>query len=480
MAFGVALAGWLNRRYCLPIAAMSLLIALIAAVRLVIEVMTDGVVTYQMAGWPEPIGIAYTVDALNAIVLVVVSAVALVNLIGTSQIVMRNYADRLGPFYTLYVLHVTGLLGIVITADAFNLFVLLEITSISGYALIGMGRTHASLASLNYIFMGTIGASFYLLGVGYLYLITGSLNMADIAAILPSFYTSKVVLAAFVICMTGLLIKMALFPLHGWLSNAYFFAPSVVSGLIAPLTTKVMIYVMIRISLNVFTAPYVFEKVSVSHAIVWLAILAIVIGSFLALSQRSLKRMLTYIVIAEVGYMVGGFWLANRIAITGAILHIVKDAAMTLCVFLAACSLRFKQTSDWFENLKGVFRKQPVTMAALVVGALSIIGVPPTCGFFSKWYLISGGIAAGHYAFVAALLFSSLVNAVLFFRVFEVGYFEPFSGPGHGPPAEQISEAPLSMLASLLVVSAGLIMLGIYSEDIVTKIIESAIPIEMS
>jgi multicomponent Na+:H+ antiporter subunit D len=254
----------------------------------------------------------------------------------------------------------------------------------------------------------------------------------------------------------------------------------VVSGLIAPLTTKVMIYVMVRIALTVFTPAYTFGTLGISQAVVWLAVIAIVMGSFMALSQKSLKKMLTYIVIAEVGYMVGGFWLANRIAMTGAILHIINDAAMTLCVFLAACSIRFKLASDRFENLRGIFRKQPVTMAALVVGALSIIGVPPTCGFFSKWYLISGGIAAGHYAFVAALLFSSLVNAVLFFRIFEIGHFEPFSRHGHGPAAERINEAPVTMLVSLLAAAAGLILLGLYSGEIVTNIIDYAIPAQIS
>lgn len=479
-AFLVTIAGWVNRRYCMPLAVFALGTALYAAVRLVMQVLADGVVTYQMAGWAPPMGIVYVVDTLNGIVLVAVSAVALINLVGTSQIVAKNYPDKLGPFYALYILFVTGLMGIVITGDAFNLFVLLEITSLTGYALIGMGRSHAPLASLNYIFMGTIGASFYLLGVGYLYMITGSLNMADIAAILPPLYSSKVVLAAFVICMTGLFMKMALFPLHGWLPNAYSYAPSVVSGLVAPLTTKVMIYVMIRISLTVFTPAYTFQNVGVSHAIVWLAVIAIVGGSLMALSQKSLKRTLSYIVVAEVGYMVGGFWLANRVAMTGAILHIINDAAMTLCVFMAACSIRYKLASDHFESLKGVFRKQPVTMAALVVGALSIIGVPPTCGFFSKWYLISGGITAGHYGFVAALIFSSLVNAVLFFRIFEIGYFEPFSSHHHGPPEERINEAPVSMLASLLIAALGLIILGIYSGEIVTRIIEFAIPAQIS
>ena len=482
-AFVIALAGWINSKYCLPAAIVGLGTALYASVRLLMGVIQGGPVDYFLGGWAPPMGIAYRVDHLNGLILVVVAAVALINLIGTHRSVTTEYADRIGPFYTLYVLFVTGLFGIVVTGDAFNLFVLLEITSLTGYALIGIGRKHAPMASLNYIFMGTIGASFYLLGVGYLYLVTGTLNMADLATILPHLYDSKVVMAAFIICMTGLFMKMALFPLHAWLPNAYAYAPSPVSSLIAPLTTKVMIYVMVRIVLTVFTPDYAFDHLNLSHAVVWLAVIAIVMGSVMALGQTSLKRMLSYVVIAEVGYMVGGFWLGNRPAMTGAILHIVNDAAMTLCVFMAAASIRFRLKSDVFESLRGTFGKMPFTMAALVVGGISIIGVPPTCGFFSKWYLITGGIAAGHWAFVSALLFSSLINAVLFFRIFEISYFEPFTDHhtthAHGGPVAVMREAPAAMVAMLLLTAAGLVVLGVYSGDIVTTVIQFAIPAQI-
>jgi multicomponent Na+:H+ antiporter subunit D len=372
---------------------------------------------------------------------------------------------------------VTGLLGIVVTGDAFNLYVLLEIASLTGYGLLAMGGGRGPLAALNYLYMGTIGACFYLLGIGYLYIVTGSLNMVDIAGILPSLYQSKAVLTAFIICMVGVWLKMAFFPLHAWLPNAYTYAPSASSSLIAPLMTKVMIYVMIRLILTVFTPQFSFTILAVNESIVWLAVIAIVMGAVLALAERNLKKMLTYIIIAEVGYMVGGAWLGNRAGMTGAILHIVNDALMTLCVFLVVGNIVYKIKGYAFDDLKGLFRKMPFTMGAFVVGALSIIGVPPTCGFFSKWYLISGGIAAGHYGFVAALLFSSLVNVVLFFRIIELGYFEPFSDHhGHNHHPEPIDEAPLSMLVPLIIVAAGLVVVGMYTGDIVTRIIDFAIP----
>ena len=473
----ISIAGWVNKKLCFPIAVAALSVAALSSVGLLLRVLDEGVVLYRLGGWDPPFGIAYYVDHLNGLILNVVSFVALFNLIAAKKSVEQEFPEKIGPFYTLYVLMVTGLLGIVVTGDAFNLYVLLEIAALTGYGLLAMGEDRAPLSSLNYLYMGTIGACFYLLGVGYLYIVTGSLNMVDIAGILPNLYQSKAVLAALIICMVGVWLKMAFFPLHAWLPNAYTYAPSAASSLIAPLVTKVMIYVMIRLMLTVFTPKFVFTTLNISNSIVWLAVIAIVMGAILALSERNLKKMLTYIIVAEVGYMVGGAWLGNRAGMTGAILHIMNDALMTLCVFLVVGNIVYKVKGYAFEDLKGLFRKMPFTMGAFVIGALSIIGVPPTCGFFSKWYLISGAIEAGHYGFMVALLFSSLVNVVLFFRIIEISFYEPFSDHhGHESHAEPIDEAPLSMLVPLLAVAAGLVVVGMYTGDIVARIIQFAIP----
>jgi multicomponent Na+:H+ antiporter subunit D len=479
-ALVICIAGWINKRFCFPIAVAALGVAAYSCIGLLLRVLDEGVIVYKLGGWDPPMGIAYYVDHLNGLVLAVVSVVAFLNLIASKKSIELELPDKTAPFYALYVLQVTGLLGIVVTGDAFNLYVLLEITALSGYAMLAMGEDRAPLSTLNYLYMGTIGACFYLLGVGYLYIVTGSLNMVDIANILPPIYESKAVLAAFIICIVGVWLKMAFFPLHAWLPNAYTHAPSAASSLIAPLVTKVMIYVMIRLILTVFTPEFSFNILAISKPIVWLAVVAVFMGAILALAQRDLKKMLTYIIVAEVGYMVGGAWLGNRAGMTGAILHIVNDALMTLCAFLVVSNIVYKLRGYAFDDLKGLFRKMPFTMGAFVVAALSIIGVPPTCGFFSKWYLISGAIQAGQYAFMVALLFSSLVNVVLFFRVIEICYYEPFSdhhGHGHDHHEEPpMAEAPLSMLVPLYIVAAGLILVGIYTSDIVSNVIEFAIP----
>ncbi len=482
-SFFISAAGWLRPVYCFPLAVAALGGSLLVSLGLLTEVVSGGPISYRLGGWPPPWGIYYRVDHLNALVLAVVAVVGFVNLIAARSAVEKDFPDKAAPFYTLYVLFVTGLLGMVVTGDAFNLYVLLEIAAITGYALIALGKGRAPLSSLNYIFMGTIGACFYLLGVGYLYIVTGSLNMEDIARLLPPLYRSKVVTVAFVIMMVGVWLKMGFFPLHSWLPNAYTYAPSPVSSLVAPLMTKVMVYVMIRMVLTVFTVDYAFGVLVLNEAVVWLAVIAIVAGSLLALAEKDVKRMLTFVVVAEVGYMVGGFWLGNGPGFTGAVLHIVNDALMTLCLFLAVGNIVYARGDSSRESLSGLFRTMPWTMAALVVGALSIIGVPPTCGFFSKWYLLLGAVQGGHYGFLAALLFSSLVSVVLFFRIFEIGYFEPFEashGPadGEGGPAA-VREAPLGMLVPLWMTALGLILVGLYTGEIVARVIRHAVPATM-
>ena len=472
-AFVVSGVAWVRKSLCFPLALLGMGLSAWFAIRLLGEVSTKGQVVYHLGGWAVPWGIGYCVDYLNGLVTAVVTVVAFINMIATRKSVLEEMPEKEGAFYSLYLLFIVGLTGILVTGDLFNLYVLLEVASLTSYALIGLGKGRAPMAALNYLFLGTVGGCFYLLGVGYLYIMTGSLNMADVASILPPLYHSSAVLMAFVFCMVGLGIKMAFFPLHMWLPNAYSTAPTAVGSLIAPLMTKVMVYVLIRLILTVFSVDFAFVILHMSEAMVWLSSLAIVVGAVLALAQKDLKKMFCFIIVSEIGYMMGGAWLGNNTGMTGAILHILNDALMTFCLFLCAGSIFYRLKDLSLDGLKGLFNRMPVTMACLVTGALSIIGVPPTCGFFSKWYLISGGLQAGQYGFVAALLFSSLVNVVLFFRVIEISYYGDFEPHGdHGPSSAGVAEAPLSMLVPLLFVSFCLLFVGAYTGSLVTHLID--------
>jgi len=476
-AFLVNMSGLINKRLCFPIAFLGVLGSFGASVITLERVLKNGVISYHLGGWAPPFGIEYVIDHFNGLILVTVSFVSLLAIIFSKESVVKEIPDKVPQFYTLFVLQVTGLMGMTVTGDAFNLYVLLEIAALTGYALIAMGDKRALVASFNYVMLGTIGASFYLLGVGHLYIMTGSLNMADLLSILPGLYSVNAIFIALLLILIGVWIKMAFFPLHGWLPNAYTYAPSAAGCLVAPLVTKVSVYVMIRVMLSVFSLHYVYEVAGLSDIVVWMAVVAILSGSILALAQTDFKRMLTYLIVTEVGYMVGGAWLASGTGLTGAILHIVNDALMTLCLFIFAGIVIYKRGGHQLKDLAGLYRKMPVTMAAFTVGALSMIGVPPTAGFFSKWYLILGAIDSGRYHFMVALLISSLVNAILFFRVIEIAYFEP--GVMHyGGEAEKVAvdEAPFSMLLPLIIAALGLIVVGLYSGDIVVNIISHSVP----
>ena len=472
-----------NSKNAWIVSMISLGISSILSVFLLLKVLSikAGDIRYRMGGWDPSsgyeVGIELRIDILAALIVLAVTLVGFINTIYSKTRVPAEVGEK-GPFfYALIQLLIVGLCGIIMTNDAFNLYVLIEITSLTSYALIAMGNRRAALSSFNYVIMGTIGASFYLLGVGYLYIKTGTLNIDDIHTYLQNenLWTSQSIIVAFILIMLGVWTKMALFPLHGWLPNAYSYAPSMTGTFMAPLMTKVMVYVMIRVMLWLFGADFVYSEDSVwSELIVWMSVVAIVAGSFLALARNDIKKMLTYLIIAEVGYMVGGAWLNSLTGQAGAFYHILSDAAMTFCLFIAASIVIIRTGESRLNAFDGLFRKMPLTMIGFTIGGLSMIGLPPTCGFFSKWYLISGGIESGHWEFVVALLFSSLINAVIFFKIFERAYFGKIKGIKEEVsvadidmiPAEGIKSVPASMLIPLFISALSVLILGIMNKNL--------------
>lgn len=469
-AFFTVAAAWASqergRKNVMPLAVASLGLSAVCAVVLLVEVISAGTQTYHLGGWEAPWGITLVLDPLSALMLVIVSVGALLNLMAFSFNPGGWPLGKTPAFLGLYLLATTGHLGIVATGDIFNLFVFIEVAALSSYALLSMDGRRAAFASLNYLLVGSVGASLYLLGVGYLYIKSGSLNMQDIAEILPSMPLSTTVLTGFVVIMLGLWVKMAVFPFHGWLPGAYSNARIAVSGLLAPLTTKVMAYVIVRMLISVFPQHLINEMSAFSSLAVWVACVAIVAGAALAIAQTDLKRMLCFILVAEVGYMLGGAFLINETALTGTILHILADAAMTLTLFLAVGRIVSRTGSSLIRNMDGLFSTMPLTMLAFAAGALCMIGVPPFCGFFSKWYLVSGALEAGQYVFAGALIMSSLVNVFLFFRIFERAFFgKPviaINAPGKNDWMQMV---PLCFIALLLPV------IGLFTGGIVQQII---------
>ena len=403
---------------------------------------------YAMGGWEPPAGIAYVIDKANVPVLLLVPAIGLaVACYGRRAIAAEIEASRVPLFYACLCLNLTGLLGIAATGDAFNAFVFLEITSLSSYALVAMGRhRRALLAAFQYLIVGTIGATFLLIGIGLAYAVTGTLNMADLAQRLPDLYGNRALAAAVVFVFVGLAIKMALFPLHAWLPDAYAHAPSAVSVFLSATGTKIAIYLLLRFAFGVFGAALVFHRMPITEIGLLLACAAMLAASAVACFQSDLKYLLAWSSIAQVGYIAAGVSLGTAGGVTAAYLHVINHALIKGALFAAAGIVVLRLGSSRLAAMAGLGRTMPWTFAALVVAGLGLIGVPPTSGFVSKWVLAEALIEDGRWAVLAVLLVSSLLSVVYVGRIVEAGWFRRPAEPG--PEPVTIAGTPWSMAAA--------------------------------
>ncbi len=438
------------------------LAALAVAIGLLGQVLSAGVISYELGGWAPPWGIEYRVDAANALVLLVVALISAVVLTFARESVEREVAgDRIYLFYTAWLLCLAGLLGIAITGDAFNLFVFLEISSLSSYALISFSRDRRGLtAAFQYLVMGTIGATFILIGVGLMYAMTGTLNMADLAVRLPAVDDTRTVQAAFAFLTVGIGIKMALFPLHGWLPNSYAFAPSAVTAFLAGTATKVAIYVWLRFFFTVFGAEFSFTTMQLDWLLGPLALLGIFATSIVATWQNDIKRLLAYSSVAQLGYMALGISLVSVTGVTAALVHLFNHALIKTALFLVLGCIVYRVGSPRIEALAGLGQRMPLTLAAFVVGGLSLVGVPLTVGFISKWYLILAALEQGLWPVALLVVASSLIALIYVWRVVEAAYFrEP--APGAAVNGDEPREAPVSLLVPTWALIAANVYFGL-------------------
>jgi multicomponent Na+:H+ antiporter subunit D len=443
----------------------------------VVQVLDGTVIHYHFGGWIPPLGIEYVLDPLSAYVTLVINLIALLVLFHSRYPVTIEIGEKKAPFYAIVLLMLCGFNGIVLTGDFFNLYVFLEISSLALYGLVASGDRKAPVAAFRYLIMGAVAASFYLLGVGFLYMETGSLNMADLRKILPQLGDQPTVIVALSLMVMGMGIKMALFPLHGWLPDAYTYAPTTTSSLVAPTGTKVGAYVLLRIMLFVFGLKFITQVVPLGRVVSWLAALGILYGSIMAMAQKEMKRMLAYSSIAQIGYIGLGIGLGNRWALIGALFHILNHAFMKSLLFLVSGNLRLKLGHSRIDRMDHRIPKAlPWTSAAFTVGALSMVGLPPTAGFFSKLYLVLGTIESSAWIFLGILLVSSLLNAVYFFRILEKMYLKPLTGEKIGSQKDKIREVPPSMLIPTLLLAAGILVIGIFSYTVVNRFLLLIIP----
>lgn len=427
-------------------------------------VRTGPAIRYAVGGWAPPLGIELRVTPLSAFVLVTISFVAAVVLAFEARGVAASSVSekRLNLFYAAYLLAVTGLVGMVISNDLFNVFVFLEISSLASYTLIGLGKDRRALvAAYSYLLIGTVGATFYLLGVGLLYQMTGTLNMLDLAARLPAVADTRTVSVGFAFLMVGLFIKLAVFPLHQWLPNAYSHAPAKAGAMLAGTATKVSYYILLRVIFTVFGAAFVFGRLGFDRVLLPLSLLAMFVGSAAAIYQTDVRRLLAYSSIAQVGYMTLGLSMQNAEALTGGIVHLFNHGVTKSGLFLVFAALA-SRTGSWnISAMAGTARTAPLAFGGFVIGGFGLIGIPGTAGFVSKWYLVQGALEYGKPWVAFLILLSSMLAVVYVWKIVEVGFF---GQPARGSEERSAQKIPLSMLVPAAVLLGSSVVFGLWTE----------------
>ena len=451
--------------------------AFISALTVLQQVIAGGgkAIHYYMGGWMPPVGIEFVLDPLNSILAVLITFLSMmVSLYGRPFVKNEDWL-HVGGYYTLFGLLTVGLSGMIITGDVFNLYVYLEIMSLSGYGLIALGGKKSMLAAFRYLLMGTIGASLYLLGVGYLYALTGTLNMADLAKLVVPYMNSPLVAMAIACFVIGFGIKMALFPLHGWQPDAYTFAHPAAAPFIAGCMSKAPAYALIRFIYYIFTVQSP-VMTSVLNVIGILGIAGMLIGSFMALAQYDLRRMLAYSSVAQIGYIAIGIAMGNVYGFIGAVLHIINHAFMKCALFLVTGGICYRFGEVNIYRLGGLNRKMMFSSVTITLASLSMIGLPPTAGFFSKWYLMLGSYTGHQYVYIPVLVISSLLNAIYFFRIIEQMFVQREASLTEiNPPATKLG-LPWQMVVPIACVGIGVLVLGFCSADIVCDVIKLGLP----
>ncbi len=443
------------------------LFAFAIAIAMTIGVLDGNVYTYRMGSWPAPYGIELAVDRFSALLLLIITGASTLALLSGGRSVDSDIdASRQPLFYAAWLLALAGLSGIPLSADAFNIFVFMEISSLASYVIIAGGSDRRALpAVFKYLIMGTVGATFYLIGIGLIYLMTGTLNLVDMELRIHEVADQKPILVAAGFITIGLALKAAVFPLHVWLPNAYTYAPNAVTVFLAACSTKVSLYLLLRFDFFVFQGNLVNHDTQFTWFLMPLAVLAILVASGVALFEKNLKRLLAYSSVAQVGYILLGASFVTLAGLTAGTVHLFNHALAKGALFLAVGCLATQCAGLRLSDLGGVAKRMPWTAAAFIVAGFSLIGIPGTAGFISKWYLISAALEQGSLgiALVGVLVVSSLMAVVYIWRIVEAIYF--------AEPAADLSavrEAPRMMLLITWIAALANLYFGLVPEVPVT------------
>ena len=389
------------------------------------EIQIHSNISYALGKWMPPIGIEYIIDKVAIIPVIIISGISFIATIFAYKIMPEEIEKKsISKVYSLWLLAIAGLLGLVTTGDAFNLFVFLEISSLASVALVAMGAQkdkQALVAAYNYLIIGAVGATLYVIGVGLLYGISGTLNLADLTSRISDLSNNKALIAGFVFMIIGIMVKAAVFPLHIWLPRAYAYAPSAVSVLLAATATKASLYILARILFTVFENSENLINNTLVFVILPLSIIAMFAGTIMAIYEKDIKRLLAHSSVAQIGYITLAFAIGTKASIAAGFVHMFNHALIKGGLFIAITSISFYiKKRVTINNLSGLGRAMPITFFCFVLCSLSLAGLPLTAGFISKLYLIKASISADGIWIAILILISSALSVVYLWKMIEI------------------------------------------------------------
>ena len=448
------------------------LITFIFSLLLYQEVYLHTAISYALGNWVPPLGIEYLIDKVSIIPIIIIALISFLATFFASKIMPAEINNSsISKVYSLWLLAIAGLIGLVTTGDAFNLFVFLEISSLASVALVAMGGQkdkQALVAAYNYLILGAIGATFYVIGVGLLYGITGTLNLADLSNRIAAISDNKALIAGFGFMVIGIMLKAAVFPLHIWLPRAYAYAPSAVSVLLAATATKASLYILARILFSVFDISDNLVTYTLQYIILPLSILAMFAGTIMAIYEKDIKRLLAHSSIAQIGYITLAFAIGTKASVAAGFIHLFNHALIKGALFMAITSMGFYINKRiTINNLSGLGRAMPITFVCFVICSLSLAGIPLTAGFISKLYIIKASISADGIWIAFLILASSALSVVYLWKMIEALWFN------ESPKGPNIKEKPEIYIALLMITFLN-IYFGLDASIVVNSSFEAA------
>ena len=449
-----------------------LLAVLVTAVLTVLSLYALGMTpqAYHMGGWRPPLGINLVSDPLSTLLLIIINAVSFLVCI-YSITYMTGYTDK-PKYYGLLMLMIAGMNGVVLTGDLFNMYVFLEIAAIASYALVAFGTEHEELeASFKYLVLGSVASSFILFGIALMYSATGTLNLADISKIITGKGLNSVMTFATALFIGGFGLKAAMVPFHAWLPDAHPSAPAPISAMLSGLLIKALgVYALIRIFYSVIGVNATYSVI-----LICLGILSMVVGVILAVGQWDFKRLLAYHSISQMGYVMLGVGIGSPLALAGGLFHLLNHSMFKSLLFLCSGAVEYSTGTRQLKKLGGLWYRMPVTGATCSVASLSISGVPPFNGFWSKLLIIVGAVQAadrfGPWAYLLAAI-TVLVSFLTLVSFVKVQRYVLFGGLSER--LQKIKEVPAAMCIALIVFAILCLGLGIFCPFVLKSLIDPA------